>query len=347
MTALLTNSRAKAARQCARFHHHKYVEGWRWLGGQEDLDFGTLIHKALEAWWSQSPGSPDRLTRARLTLLCQDGVDPFVMARARAMIVGYDARWRAADLVGLAVEARFETALINPDTGSESKTWRLAGKLDLIAADIDGRRWIVEHKTSSESLEPGGTYWRRLRMDTQVSTYFDGALALGHDVAGCIYDVLAKPAQRPLKATPLEARKYRKDGALYAAQRDTDETVEEYEARVMEAIAAEPDAHFVRIEVPRLESELHEARVDRWQQAVRMREDERLGRAPRNPDSCMRGNKACEFFDVCAGVATLEDNAAFERVQDVNPELAGEANQPTSTLERGEETPCNNNNQPN
>jgi len=46
-------------------------------------------------------------------------------------------------------------------------------------------------------------------------------------------------------------------------------------------------------------------------------------------------------------VATLEDNAAFERVQDVNPELAGETNQPTSTLERGEAAPCNNNNQPN
>lgn len=344
---LLTNSRAKAARQCSRLHHLQYVEGWRSRAGQEELDFGTAIHGALEAWWrAKNFGAPaDPLAHAR-TRLWSYQMDPFVEARARAMLVGYDARWSGSDLQAIAIEARFETALINPLSDAESKTWRLAGKLDLVARDSAGRNWIVEHKTSSESLEPGGTYWRRLRMDTQVSTYFDGAAALGHDVAGCIYDVLAKPAQRPLKATPVEARKYRKDGALYATQRETDETVEEYEARVMEAIAEKPEDFFVRIEVPRLESELHEARVDRWQQAVRMREDERLGRAPRNPDACMRGSKPCPFFDVCSGVATLEDNAAFERVQDVNPELAGETNQPTSTLERGEEAPCNNNNQP-
>ena len=36
---------------------------------------------------------------------------------------------------------------------------------------------------------------------------FDGAAALGHDVAGCLYDVICKPGLRPLKATPVEARK--------------------------------------------------------------------------------------------------------------------------------------------
>lgn len=323
---LLTNSRMKAARSCSRFHHHQYVNGWRAVLGQEELDFGTLIHKALEAWWL-APWTANRLAAALAALAAfakEKETDAFTLARARAMLVGYDARWRDSDLIAISVEARFEVALVNPATGAESKTWRLAGKIDVIAKDSSGRIWIVEHKTSSESLEPGGTYWRRLRMDSQVSTYFDGAAALGHDAAGCLYDVLAKPAQRPLKATPLESRKYRKDGALYSAQRETDETVEEYEARVMEAIAADPEGHFVRIEVPRLESELREARVDRWQQAVRMREDERLERAPRNPDACMRGAKPCPFFDVCSGVATLEDNAAFERVSNVNPELRDE-----------------------
>jgi hypothetical protein len=38
---------------------------------------------------------------------------------------------------------------------------------------------VVEHKTSSEDVTPGSFYWSRLRMDGQVSVYFDGARALG------------------------------------------------------------------------------------------------------------------------------------------------------------------------
>jgi hypothetical protein len=34
-------------------------------------------------------------------------------------------------------------------------------------------------------------------MDSQVSTYYEGGRFLGHDVVGCIYDVVFKPRQRP------------------------------------------------------------------------------------------------------------------------------------------------------
>lgn len=340
--SLLTNSRAKAARQCARLHSLKYIEGWRPVETAEELDFGTTIHKALETWWL-APSKEEHALSAALDVLRDARMEVFSLCRAQAMIAGYHLRWSHADLHAVAVEAKFEGPLINPLTRAESRTWRLAGKLDVVARDSAGDLWLIEHKTSGENLDSGGTYWRRLRMDSQVSIYFDGARMLGHDVRGCIYDVLGKPAQKPLKATPVEARKYTKEGKLYASQRESDETPDEYFGRVRDAMAEDPGAYFARIEVPRLESELDGARLDLWQQAVRMREDERLLRAPRNPDACFRGNKPCPFWEVCSGAASLEDPSKFERVDNVNPELAGETNQPTSALERGE-SQCNSNN---
>lgn len=325
MSVLITNSRAKSARLCARKHSLTYLQGYRPLIASEDLDFGSLVHAGLEAWWCHAlPGiDPEDRLAAAMRVVGAAEVDAFLKVKAQVMLAAYHARWAGEAFAAVAVEVQFETALVNPDTGAESKIWRLSGKLDAVVRDADSQLWLMEHKTSSEDLTPGGNYWRRLRMDSQVSIYFDGARALGHEVRGCIYDVLSKPSQRPLKATPEDKRKLTKEGKLYAGQRLADETPEEYGARIADIVMAAPADYVARIEVPRLESELDDARRDLWQQAQRLREDERLGRAPRNPDSCNAYGRACEFFDVCTGTASLDDPTRFKRLTEVHPELAG------------------------
>lgn len=324
MSALITNSRAKLARLCARRHDLTYRQGYRPTGEAEELAFGTLIHEALAAWWRLAAPGIDveqRLTAAQAVLDAAT-LDPFVRMKAQVMVTGYHARWCSEPLYVVAVEVEFAGPLRNPDTGAASQVWQLAGKLDVVARDEAGNLWLVEHKTSNEDLTPGGTYHRRLRMDSQVSIYFDGAEVLGHKVRGCIYDVLAKPAQRPLKATPMESRKFTAKGQLYANQRAEDETPEAYCARLVEAVTKAPDEFFARIEVPRLEQELDDARRDLWQQAQRIREDERLNRAPRNPEACNAYGRICPFFDVCTGAASLDDTRLFTQSNNVHPELA-------------------------
>ena len=324
MIHLLTSSRAKTARSCARRHDYEYHLGYRPVAATEELDFGNLVHEMLAAWWSHAVPGVDVETRlqAALTVLDQAKLDPFVRIRARVMVTGYHARWSDERLWLVAVEIAASTPLRNPDTGAASKLWTLGGKLDVIVRDDAGDVWIIEHKTSSEDVSPGGAYHRRLRMDAQVSIYFDLATALGHEVRGCIYDVLAKPAQRPLKATPIESRKYTAKGALYANQRADDETPEAYCERLVAAVTEAPAEFYQRVEVPRLEAELDESRRDIWQQAQRIREDERLSRAPRNPEACMAYGRVCPFFDVCTGVTTLNDERLFKKLDDVHPELA-------------------------
>ena len=337
LSNLLTSSRQSDARACPRLEHYKYGLGYRATQDKPTLRFGTLIHAALEAWWLAPAGWK---LRSAFEVLATADVDPYDLARAEVMLERYHHRWEAEPFEVLVangrqcVEVQFETELRNPATGHPSRTWRLAGKLDALVRDLkDGEVKVVEHKTSSVDISPGSDYFERLVMDAQVSIYFDGAAALGFKPAAVIYDVLGKPTQRPLKATPEEERKYtqkatrladgtvRPAGSLYANQRDHDETPDEYRDRLRAAIAEAPDSYFRRAEVVRLESELDEARADHWFTGKRIHEYALAGYFPRNPDACFRWNSKCAFWPVCSGTARLDDEVMFTRSDVVHPEL--------------------------
>ncbi len=328
MSALLTASRLKTARSCQRKHHISYGLGYRQLEEVDVLRFGTLMHDGLEAWW-RSPRE-SRSSNALAAIAAGAGnIDPFERVKAEELMRGYDARWSDEPYEVLAVEVEFNTELRNPATGHTSRTWRLAGKIDVTVRDLNtGRILIIEHKTSSEDIRPGSPYWRRLRMDGQVSVYYEGAESLGLKVSGCLYDVISKPGIKPLKATPLEARKFTKpskaepESRLYAGQRLEDETPEEYRARLVEDIATDPSGYFARGDVVRFESEMADALSDVWQLGQQIRESELAGRFPRNPDACHTYGRLCPFFDVCSGVASLDDPARFFRRENVHPELS-------------------------
>ena len=109
-----------------------------------------------------------------------------------------------------------------------------------------------------EDIPPGSPVLERLTLDLRYSTYIEAAKSLGYPVDGVVYDVLGKPKQKPLQATPVEKRKYtkptKKEPAprLYANQRDRDETAEEYGRRLLEAIAEAPDRFYQRQKIVRL-----------------------------------------------------------------------------------------------
>ena len=358
---LLTHSRLATSRRCKREHHIKYELGYRPVHDAEELFFGALLHLALEAWWlavKDGTWVAEGLNRAMAALLSVR-CDPFDLAKARAMVMGYDARWsaEAAYYEVLAVEVRFETDVVNPETGHASKTWRLGGKIDVVVRDRrDGKVKFIEHKTSSEDVSLGSPYWRRLLMDGQVSIYFDGTKALGWEPDACIYDVLAKPQLRPSTTVPVLDELGRKivldanGDRVYTAPakpRQTadkergfvlqvrDETPDEYFERCGTDIAENVNHYYSRGEVVRLEQELADARFDIWAQGRELRENELAGRAQRNPEACRRnGNALCPYFSVCTGQASLDDPALFRRVENVHPEL-GESSQEAPVASAG------------
>jgi hypothetical protein len=311
---VLTNSELSVFRRCQREHHYSYRLGYRATEDVESLRFGSAIHLGLEAWW-RGQGLVAAIESAT-----GGTVDPYEAAKLRVLLRGYDARWGGEHHDVEGVEVEFTAPLVNPETGAPSRTYTLGGKIDVLL-----KNGLVEHKSTAMEIGLGSTYWRKLTLNAQISTYYTGARALGVDVDHCLYDVIRKPALRPLKATPEEARKYTKDGRLYANQRAEDETAEDYEARLTEEVAANPDRYYQRGVVVRLEADERDAQLDAWQLVRSMREAELAGRHPRNTDACERWGKMCPFFDVCSGVATLEDEARFVRVDNVHQELSGTA----------------------
>jgi hypothetical protein len=190
--------------------------------------------------------------------------------------------------------------------------------------------YVCETKTSSEDIGLGSVFWQRTRIDIQNSMYIAALRALGHDVLGVIYDAIRKPDQEPLKATPPESRKYTKPtkndpvSRLYANQRETDETPEEYGARCLAAIVANPEKFYQRGVVTRLESERYEAAQDIWQTAQTLRDARRLKVFPRNPDACMQWSRACDYLSVCCGEASIDDPVLFQKEEKKHTELDGE-----------------------
>lgn len=319
---LLTASRLRAYRRCARYERLAYVDGWRSTRDADALHLGTLVHTGLEAWWkAHKDGHREGAIGDALSAVAGKGRDIITQIRAEELLIGYDNRWRDQTFEVVAVEDEFRAPLVNPHTMRKSRAWRLAGKVDARVVS-DGRRLIVEHKTTSEDIKPGSDYWLKLQMDHQLSIYTIGAESLGWPPEGCLYDVINKPQHAPFDATPMEKRKYKKDGTLYANQHATDETPDEFRTRLRDIIAAEPERWFQRKEIPRTEAQLFDFLDDAWNQGASMSADHKAGRAFRNPDACHHMGR-CAMWAICsAGLRPEEHPDLFRKLEHVHPELS-------------------------
>jgi hypothetical protein len=252
---------------------------------------------------------------------CIDSVampDPFDTVKLQVLVMGYHHRW--ADMqpsLGIEdIEVVKTFPIRNPETGRISRTWRGLAKLDKVYAGH-----IVEHKTTSQDIGPGATYWQQLAIDDQCSYYWD---AVDFELEGVIYDVVHKPGLKPLKCTPPDKRRYTAKGHLYANQRDVDETPDEYMARLTTHVATNPDLYYARVTIVRLEEELIEAREDIWWTAKDLHRCKTRGKFPKNPGSCMKWNRLCDYFEVCSKRADINDDLRFRSAASKHEEYSAE-----------------------
>lgn len=322
MSNLLTVSRMRTWRECKQKHRLMYLDGYRPASQSDPLRQGDIGHVGLEAWWRAADG--ERLDAA-VAAIAGRGVDEFEQVAIEELLAGYDYLWRDEmdRYEVIVVEGSFTLPLVNPATGASSRTWLLAGKKDVVVRDREtGMLLLVEHKLTSESFaEDSDSYWIKLGMDAQVSQYYLGAETDGVSPQGCLYDVLRRPQLRPLKATPVESRKYTKLGDLYANQRDRDETPDEYRVRVRGDISDHPTKYFARRSIARTERDLFEYLADVWAESRMMREAELANVAPRSPEACHRFG-TCPFWNVCAyGLNPADHPELYVRLENVHPEL--------------------------
>jgi hypothetical protein len=355
---ILTQSSLTCFRRCPREYYFRYVELIKPRRKAEALRFGSLFHSALNAWWLpddvRTSRAPSGLSSSARLFLAVDAIqrgeetDPFDIAKAHALLIGYTARWGDEKYKTIAVEKRFEMQVDEclartgacgcPKCEPENEgLGNLRGSIDAIVARklprdrtdiIRTEVYNVEHKTTSADISPGSDYWRHvIALDAQVSTYNAATKAMGYDICGTIYDVIRKPEMIPLKATPEDMRKYTKPTKaepvprLYANQRETDETPDEYRDRIIKDIEARPNWYFARHTIVRLDRDDEEHARDVVQTAEMIRFAEERSAWPRSPNACERYRRYCDFHPVCSGECSIADGTRYEKKTAQHEEL--------------------------
>lgn len=331
MTHLLTNSRLVSFQRCARAHDYRYEQGIAPTAAAPALVFGTAVHASLEAFWRAWQRGGFGATEAALDVLNEHPLDLETLVRARVMVGAYCTRYTgfAARCIVLEVEREFRAPLVNPDTGAAVPGWALAGKLDALVRLPDGRVAVVEHKTAGRDVSAGSDYRTRLTLDAQIGIYFDGAEALGYRPEVCLYDVLVKPSLERLLATPLDARRYKKDGALYANQRAEDESLDAFAERLFAAFEANPDRYLVQAEIHRTDAERDACRRDVLATVRAIELARRTRYAPRSAQACFAHGR-CAYLAACLAPGEVDNPAAFRRLPVVHPELTELTERPTN-----------------
>jgi hypothetical protein len=129
---LLTQSAIRSYRACPRRYFYRYEEKIRPLAPQDEkLRRGSSLHRALEVW-SKMGGDLDAAVAQLDKVHPQTGEPlPYSWELEKAMIVGYHCRWEHPGNV-VYVEKEVRLPLVNPETGRESRTFELGGKLDKV-----------------------------------------------------------------------------------------------------------------------------------------------------------------------------------------------------------------------
>lgn len=238
--------------------------------------------------------------------------DLLIRAKCRGLMRGYDARWVDDVYVSLSVEKTYVSELINPATLSKSRTFDVAGKLD-VYAKRGGKRFVIDHKTTSDEIEdPNASYWQQLKVEGQVTHYLLLMWLQGERPDGAIWDVIRKPQTSPKKLTKADRagvvaeRKYYGVELPYetlaALQTDDRETLAMYEARLAHDCTHDrPERFFQRRAVPRIDKEILEYAEDLWQHSQDILAARKVERLPKNSGACMQYGSPCQFLGICSG----------------------------------------------
>ena len=257
--------------------------------------------------------------------------DPLTHAKCSGLMIGYDARWRTQNYVTTDVERYVEAPLVNPETQRPSRTFKLAGKIDVLASR-DGRPFIIDHKTTSSDItDPNSAYWRQLAVEGQPSHYMLLEWLNGRKVDGAVWDVVRKPGISPKKLSKADRtaivssgryfdQKILESDRVQLSNGFESETPTLYSLRLAADTQTRPEWYFARKPVPRLDHELAEYAAELWDHSQDLIATRRSERNPRNSGACLLYNSPCVFLGVCSGHDDI-DSDRWTRRQFVHREL--------------------------
>jgi len=206
-------------KQCPYSHYLKYTLGVLPIEDTDAQRMGTNWHKVLEI------GDTDKviahLNEAYKTVPLSKTAEEWQTEQVILLntFLAYDRIYSHDVFDVVANEIPFKLQLADDAI--------VLGKIDKIARNvISGHHFIVEHKSTSSSLDSDSSYWSHLTLDTQTTLYpfSTQILQLNNDlvkfgikpddplISEVLYDVWRKPTIRPKKLTQADSKKFVETG---------------------------------------------------------------------------------------------------------------------------------------
>ncbi len=241
---------------------------------------------------------------------------------ARVMIEGYIKKYASDvdewEVIGC--EVPFTGEVINPETGSNSRTFVMAGIFDKIARrKSDGSLWLWEHKTAASIT---GGYLEQLWLNNQITLYaIYGGNKYKIPFAGVVYDVLQKSKiewKEGETEIQFEERKLtmKKPGMAKQAKSDTPQSFGE---KIVESFAEKNVLH--REVLYFSQEDLTEQAQEIWELTKAMLHARERKFYPKNTSQCFVYNRKCEYFDICASRGNQNVIAALYQPRALHQEL--------------------------
>lgn len=266
-------------------------------------------------------------------LMSPDPKTALVAAKCFGLLGGYDARWRNAPYRIDSVESVMQSDLYNLETARKSRSFTIAGKLDIRATELaTGSKALFDHKTASVDIEVyDAPYWKILAIEGQVSHYMLLEWLHENKVDFGIWDVIRKPGIAPKLLSKKEVENVCGTGIYFDFALDAlelerfraedRETPLMYSARLThDCTATRPEWYFQRRKVPRLDAEIREYAIELWGHSQDILATRTSGRWPRNSGACYTYNSPCKFLGICSGHDTA-DSENWNRKGWTHPEL--------------------------
>tara|TARA_R110000803_G_scaffold205530_2_gene272254 strand:+ start:2757 stop:3791 length:1035 start_codon:yes stop_codon:yes gene_type:complete len=260
-----------------------------------------------------------------------------IACKCFALMHGYHARWAQDIYKVIDIESVKTSQIRNPDTGAASRTFQMAGKIDVLATRAT-QTVLIDHKTTSDSIDnPDSPYWRQLMVESQASAYAFLLRSNGVIVDDILWDVMKKPSISPKAVAKAMQKQVMGTGEYFGSEISEDailameqtgrENLEMYQVRLIDdCINVRPEWYFQRQSIMRLDSEILEYGRELWQLSQEIRETANKKRYIKNSKACMMYGSSCAYLGICSGHDT-EDSEKWTRKEHVHnelPDLEGE-----------------------
>lgn len=192
----ITYSILRTGLTCPKKMYWRYYQGFRSAPSDNQL-LGSAFHRGMEL---QDPLEAARYYRDNYPGFIDESVTTKNNMLA-FMVRGAMARWNY-EYKEIRPEQTFRLPLVNPDTDRPSRNYYWAGKIDAVGLTTEDQWFLIERKTTGQSLEK---YFDLLVLDHQLTGYLlASSIIHAVDLEGVDYQVARKPSIRQKKQESLE-----------------------------------------------------------------------------------------------------------------------------------------------